>query len=156
MMPAQIITSAFNAASSIANAVAASKRPPVAPVVRALVAPRVNVAPIRRPIRPMIIRPRYPQWAVFIDYQQQPVETFDTLTAANDYAAATASNFPAGFPVFVIHAGQEPPRAPYGYVSQLQPDVPTPYSSMDYAQDIAASDGLSAYQAYQLAQGQRI
>lgn len=134
IMPHQVIAQAIQNATS--------RRSPT--VVR-------NVAPGRRPaVRPP--QPRMPKWGVFIDYEQQPIEVFDTLAAANAYAQSV----PQGIPVAVIHAGGEPPRAPYGYVSQLQPAGDLPYSSLDYGQDIQAGPSLSTYQLYQLQQGQRI
>ena len=149
LMPHRLLDKAINAAANQA-----------APQLnRPITAPRpLRGLPIRRVLPPPSVR--YPQWGVFMDYQQEPVETFDTLKAANDYAKATASQFPQGFPIFVIHANQEPPRAPYGYTPALQPagpDVPMPYSSLDYAQDIQSGTRQpSAYEMYQLQQGQRI
>lgn len=114
--------------------------------------PAVIRPPIRRPV---MVRPPariLPKWGVFVDFMQQPMEIFDTMRAANEWAKTV----PQGIPVAVIRSGQEPPRAPLGYVPMLQTQDEMPYvSAYEQAQNISSSTRApSAYEMYQLAQGQ--
>lgn len=122
------------------------------PVVRRVPAPVAARGPVRPIARLPLRRPPTPLWGVFIDFQDQPAEIFATLKQANEWAKSVDA---AGVPAFVVHAGDEPPRAPFGYQSVLEQQMEMPYGST--AQDISSSSRApSAYELYQLAQGQRI
>lgn len=88
-------------------------------------------------------------WGVFVDYSQEPNEVFDTLDAANAWAAS----IPQGTFFAVIQEGQEPPRPPYGVNQPLTPD--TAYQSQQNYGAMPANRPLSTYEQYQQAQGQR-
>lgn len=164
MAPAQLLSNAIVTASNAASAIANS-RAPVAPINPYPYRPILPPPIVRRPLPPRRIvpaRPRMPAWGVFVDYQPTPMETFDTLDAANQWAQSV----PDGIPVAVIHAGQEPPRMPLGYTPQLDMSsgVPQPYENLlgnqvsqqgqqQQQQAQGAYSAYSDYQAFQAAHG---
>jgi hypothetical protein len=146
--PERLLSAAINAASAkVANRINQAVNPPRPPMVR---------GPARRPtiVRPPSPARVLPKWGVFVDFMQEPMEVFDTMRAANEWAKTV----PQGLPVAVVRSGQEPPRAPMGYVSMLNPpgQDEMPYvSAYEQAQSIASGPApRSAYEQYQLAQGQ--
>lgn len=143
LSPAQILTAAIDTTTN--------KIMPA--IINQVNRPRPQVRPPAR--RPIMVRPPariMPKWGVFIDFMQQPTEIFDTMRAANEWAKTV----PQGIPVAVIRTGQEPPRAPLGYVSMLQSQDEMPYvSAYEQAQSVASgTNPQSSYEQFQMAHGQ--
>jgi len=111
--------------------------------------PSARVAP------PPTFQKPVPKWGVFIDFSQEPEEVFDTLQAANAWAAT----IPPDVFFAVIQEGQEPPRAPFGANAPLSSDMLYGPRGMAQGQGMEPLPGVrqpTGYEQYQLSQGQRI
>ena len=148
LSPNRILNAAINAAATKVASRIANVNPPTLRVPM----PRM---PTRRPA---IVRPPQPsratqKWGVFLDFMQEPMEVFDTMRAANEWAKTV----PQGIPVAVIRSGQEPPRAPLGYVPMLQSSEEAPYVSAYEQAQMQDSGGRqpTMYEQAQASQVQR-